>query len=111
MKLKFLDAKMITKSEWSLIQPDEQSNARQQPTSVEVAASAMDKMSLWRKVFKSNAPKETEVVANGPTTNFTPLPTDIDNFGQAPRSTYRKVKHYYKGTESQGNRFIGNTML
>jgi hypothetical protein len=108
-KLKFLDASAITRSEWSILHSASSiATERQELTE---ATAAMDRMSLWRKIFKSAPPKQ-EADEDDSRKFYTPLPDDTDaNAPTNSRSSYGRVKHYYKGTESQGNRFIGNTML
>ena len=106
-KLKFLDAKMITRQEWSIIHSDiskvDNTTGRDQSNNI------MDRMSLWKRIFKTQTKESVDEVDNS---NYTPLPADRDNTGyQEPRSSYSKCKHFYQGTESQGNRFIGNKML
>lgn len=110
-KLKFLDAKMIAKSEWSLCHLNASEIAKQKTQSTETSLK-MDRMSLWRKIFRV-MPKEQQIDDDASGRKFSPLPSEEESFvdAQTPKCSYTRVKHYYKGNESQGNRFIGNTML
>lgn len=100
-KLKFLDAKVIEKNEWSLIHSDT-SIVEEVPSH---AAFAMERVTLWQKIFGR---KESQ--SNTNPNAYTPLPSE-NNENIQPRVSYGRLRHYYKGNESQGNRFIGNTML
>lgn len=102
-KLKFLDAKVIEKSEWSLIHSDV-SIVEEVPVHSD-ADSTMERVSFWKRIFGG---KESQSNINR--SAYTPLPAE-NNENSQPKVSYGRLKHYYKGTESQGNRFIGNTML
>lgn len=108
-KLKFLDSKMITRHEWSTIHTDI-SKGEEAEGRVQKSSTNMDRMSLWRRIFKTPS-KEAESVDEVDHNNYNPLPTERNTGFQEPRSSYSKCKHFYQGTESQGNRFIGNKML
>lgn len=109
-KLKFLDAKMIDESEWSLIHSKSliDENSMQSDENI----TTLNKRSWWRRIFGS---KKVEEAANDVTVGnvYSPLPEDVMNetYYQSPKTSYGKIKQHYKGTESQGNRFIGNQML
>ncbi|KAG5674140.1 hypothetical protein PVAND_004125 [Polypedilum vanderplanki] len=107
--LKFLDAKMISRSEWSIIHST--SSIREKKPEHSEVTTNMDRMSLWRKIFKTMTPNEIQGSNDDNRRYYTPLPTDNDANAQATRSSYGRVKNFYRGSESQGNRFIGNTML
>jgi hypothetical protein len=94
---------MITKSEWSMIH----SNAASVEEELQMQSEVVKKQaSFWTRIFGSN--KET---TNQPST-YSPLPDENNHKeAQTPRTSYGRLRHSYKGTESQGNRFIGNTML
>ncbi|XP_070504216.1 leucine-rich melanocyte differentiation-associated protein-like [Chironomus tepperi] len=108
-KLKFLDSKMITRHEWSIIHTNipkvEEAVGRVQKIN------SMDPISFLKKFFKYQSAKEVESVDEVDHSNYTALPTEGNTGSQEPRSSYSKCKHFYQGTESQGNRFIGNKML
>ena len=108
-KLKFLDSKMITRHEWSIIHADI-SKVNEEEGRVQ-KSSSMDRMSLWKRIFKTQSTKQIESVDEVDHAIYKPLPTDGNAAFQEPRSSYSKCKHFYQGTESQGNRFIGNKML
>ncbi|KAL7020062.1 hypothetical protein ACKWTF_011369 [Chironomus riparius] len=108
-KLKFLDSKMITRHEWSIIHANT-SKVNEVVSRVQ-KSSSMDRMSLWKRIFKTQSAKEIESVDEVDHNIYKPLPTDGNAGFQEPRSSYSKCKHFYQGTESQGNRFIGNKML
>lgn len=102
-KLKFLDAKVIEKSEWSLIHSDI-SIVEEVPRHSD-ADFTMERVSFWKRIFRGK-----ELQSNANRSDYTPLPAE-NNENSLPKVTYGRLMHYYKGTESQGNRFIGNTML
>lgn len=102
-KLKFLDAKVIAKSEWSIIHSDV-SIVEEVPSHSDTNF-YMEGVSLWKRIF---GVKESQ--SSSTRSTYTPLPPENNENSQS-KITYGRLKHYYKGTESQGNRFIGNTML
>lgn len=105
-KLKFLDAKMIDKSEYSIIHAHTSSII--DDNSMQSDAGITPNRKSWWKRFFGGKKEETDAIENS---IYTPLPTDASENSQPTRTSYGKIKHFYKGTESQGNRFIGNTML
>ena len=105
-KLKFLDAKMIDKSEYSIIHAHTSSIIEDNSMQSDVEITPNQK-SWWKRVFGGKK-KETDIIENS---SYTPLPTDVSENSQPSRTSYGKIKHYYKGTESQGNLFIVNTIL
>lgn len=106
-KLKFLDSKMITKNEWNMIHSNTLIHERQQVHN----KTSSNRTGFWASVFKSSSSREEESIDEVDNNCYNPLPIDDDNIDQEPRSSYNKLKHFYKGTESQGNRFISNKML
>lgn len=105
-KLKFLDAKMIEKSEWSIIHSDAASIEEK----VSMQSEVVEKRGgFWARIFgRGGGDKET----TNQQSTYSPLPEDSNRDEvDTPRTSYGKLRHFYKGTESQGNRFIGNTML
>lgn len=104
-KLKFLDAKSITKFELSVINSEA-------PKVVAEMKTQIDRTSFWQKLFRPQTPKEEESRDEVDSLSYKPLPADDSlTQQQQSRSSYTKLRHFYKGTESQGNRFIGNKML
>lgn len=108
-KLKFLDSKMITRLEWSTIHTD--ISKVEEPGRIQKNNNSMERMSLWKRIFKTQFSKEVETVDEVDHSNYNPLPTERSTVFQEPRSSYSKCRHFYQGTESQGNRFISNKML
>lgn len=105
-KLKFLDAKVITNTEWQMIHSSvlshENSSAQKERNE------RVSKLNFFDKFFRTPS-KEVESVDE--VDRGTPLPKEL-NFAQpAPRSSYSRLKQFYQGKESQGNRFISNKML
>ncbi len=65
---------------------------------------SLKRRSFWNILFNK---KESPVDTNQNV--YSPLPENSESFEST--MTYGRLKHFYKGNESQGNRFIGNTML
>lgn len=105
-KLKFLDAKMIDESEWSIIHANTSSIIEEQPMQSDAVVTPIRK-GWWKRIFGGKK-DDTDTLENS---SYSPLPADVSEISQPPRTSYGRIKHHYKGTESQGNRFIGNTML
>lgn len=115
LKLKFLDAKQVDKTELlSSLQCLSTHNANglvsEQQTSTEQSEARMEKFGTLKKFF-GFAPREMPTVTVS-RSSFSPLPPDnLDNSQTSQKSIYGRVKSHYEGSQSQGNRFILNQDL
>lgn len=111
-KLKFLDAKQVDKSEkLSVLQASNVHEAHHSTS--ENSRVKMEKFTSLKKFFGfASRENPTNEPSLDKRSAYTPLPNDnLDNCQSSTKSAYGKVKNFYEGSQSQGNRFIMNQDL